>query len=130
MNYSTQGLKYNTHLIKNFKVTPNKTFTADVCDKIPKDMLIHFIRGYFDGDGSITKTTTITVSFVGTFVLLNKLSQFFKNNFDVKIKSKNDTPPIQKSKNILMIDLTYSNRSDTFIYNRLYKNYNELSKTI
>jgi hypothetical protein len=114
--------EFKNGLINNFGVTPNKTFTADIYDKIPKDMLNHFIRGYFDGDGSITKTTTITVSFVGTLVLLNKLGQFFKNNFDVKLKSKNDIPPIQKTKNVLIGSISYSGKNVIKIMENIYQN--------
>ena len=46
-------------------------------------MLRHFIRGYFDGDGSIYKVTqgdTYCVSFTGTQDFLTGISNFFRNN--------------------------------------------------
>jgi hypothetical protein len=117
--------EYKNGLINNFGITPNKTFTADISDKIPTDMLIHFIRGYFDGDGSITKTTTITVSFVGTEILLLKLTEYFKNKFNIILKSKNDTPPIQKSKNVLIGSVSYSGKNAIKIMNGFYNDLSE-----
>lgn len=34
-------------------VTPNKSLTLKFCDKVPKELLHHYIRGYIDGDGTI-----------------------------------------------------------------------------
>jgi hypothetical protein len=35
-------------------VTPRKTWTITPCNEIPENMLIHYWRGVFDGDGSIS----------------------------------------------------------------------------
>jgi hypothetical protein len=47
--------------------------------QIPKPLIIHFIRGYFDGDGSISlinnKTTTVTL--LGTFEFLKDIQKRF-----------------------------------------------------
>ena len=40
-------------LISNFNVVPNKSKILEFPIQIPFDMLKHYIRGYFDGDGSI-----------------------------------------------------------------------------
>lgn len=117
--------EFKNDLINNFGITPNKTLTADISNKIPMDMLIHFIRGYFDGDGSITKTTTISVSFVGTEVLLLKLTEYFKNKFNIILKSKNDTPPVQKSKNVLIGSVSYSGKNAIKIMDGFYDDLSE-----
>ena len=87
---------FKNDLIENFGVTPRKTYTCKLSDKIPKEMLPHFIRGYFDGDGSITKTTILSINFVGTSILMDNLRSFFKKELKISLKSKNETPPIQK----------------------------------
>lgn len=49
-------------------IKPNKTWNLDLYDvlsHIPKKYHIDFIRGYFDGDGSITKLTKNKISKVG-----------------------------------------------------------------
>lgn len=40
-------------LCDNFNITPNKSFTIQPPTKIPEHLISHYIRGYFDGDGSI-----------------------------------------------------------------------------
>lgn len=42
--------------LKKMGLTHDKTYTLDdkVMNYIPKDLIRHFLRGYFDGDGSIT----------------------------------------------------------------------------
>lgn len=83
--------------------TPNKSLSLKFPkDLIPKELIRHFIRGYFDGDGCISfsrgkkldkrngksyEYCSASVSFIGTedftSVLVNILSQhdiFFKNN--------------------------------------------------
>lgn len=46
---------------------------------VPKDLLSHFIRGYFDGDGCImtkeTSTTNLSTSIVGTSDMMNKIEE-------------------------------------------------------
>lgn len=132
--------EYKNGLINNFNVTPRKTSTCDLNDKIPNNMLKHFIRGYFDGDGSITKTTIITVSFVGTIMLLNKITQHFKTELEVSLKSKNDVPPIQKMNEIVgtvsysgkntikIMDYFYSDLSDNIYLSRKKNKYEQLKK--
>lgn len=39
--------------LKQYGMTPNKTYTLDKLPDIPKKLYRHFIRGYFDGDGTI-----------------------------------------------------------------------------
>jgi len=41
------------NIINNFNVVPNKTFNLAPPVDIPNNMLSHYIRGYFDGDGSV-----------------------------------------------------------------------------
>src|SRR3989304_8833054 len=45
---SKQLIKF---LKENYKLTTNKTFSTKFPDFIPDDLIHHFIRGYFDGDG-------------------------------------------------------------------------------
>lgn len=58
---------------------------------IPRKLLKHFIRGYFDGDGSITfnKPNTIKIRIVGANKqFIWSLAQIFKNEFDIPINHK------------------------------------------
>jgi len=50
-------------------------------DQVPNDYIWHFIRGYFDGDGSVNIINKyITCSFTSTESFLNKLSEIFLEN--------------------------------------------------
>lgn len=42
------------NLNDNFNITPNKCFTLRPPDNIPEELIKHYIRGYFDGDGWIS----------------------------------------------------------------------------
>lgn len=60
---------------------PNET-------QVPSELKKHFIRGYFDGDGSIVslKNNKYSMSFVGTYSMLESLSEFF--NVPCKIRKR------------------------------------------
>jgi hypothetical protein len=68
---------FNKHLVKDLVdkgCVPNKSLTLifPSYDIVPKNLMHHFIRGYFDGDGSIylpkviNKKQQASISFVGT----------------------------------------------------------------
>lgn len=47
------SVKIVKDLNDNFNITPAKSFTIQPPDKIPEEMIKHYIRGYFDGDGTL-----------------------------------------------------------------------------
>ena len=55
-------------------------------DKIPYELIRHFIRGYMDGDGSVGKTRRecngheFNVSFIGTDDMLNSILDYLLEN--------------------------------------------------
>ncbi|NDB57314.1 hypothetical protein EB001_02510 [bacterium] len=55
----------------NFNIVPNKTDKLKFPSHIPRKWLIHYLRGYFDGDGSICESfsnkNSITASLYVTF---------------------------------------------------------------
>lgn len=132
--------EFKKDLFDNFGITPRKTFTCDIVDKIPKNKLNHFIRGYFDGDGSISKTTMITINFVGTANVLTKMGWLFREKLGVEIQSKNDIPPIQYCNDIVgsihyygenvikILDYLYLGKSSNCHLTRKLKKYKQLKK--
>ena len=85
-----------------------------------KDKFVsHFIRGYFDGDGSIGKYGgRLKFSLLGTKELLVWILNFFKN------KGMKTTPKISKKKNIHSIQV--NSKSDIeLIENILYTSSND-----
>lgn len=56
-------------------ITPNKSLTAHV-PQIPDSLFWHFLRGYFDGDGSVSAREGLRTRFVsGSVELLSEIAQ-------------------------------------------------------
>ena len=108
--------------LNNIGITPNKSLTLDIdFTKIPTNFHKDFLRGYFDGDGSLNvyyrKKDEWELSLIGTEKFLNEILKIFKkernlyscgNNFRFSFKSKKD---IQDIINFIYKDSTiYLNR--------------------
>lgn len=71
--------------LKRLGCVPNKSLilTFPNENQVPDYLIRHFIRGYFDGDGSIFTPTAYpnarTISFVGTQSFLSSLIKIFQN---------------------------------------------------
>jgi hypothetical protein len=78
--------------IKNYIITNNKTFDLKWVKNIDEKFLKCFIRGYFDGDGSLSfniEKGNYSASFVGTRLFLEGLLSFYRaenNTNDGSIK--------------------------------------------
>lgn len=73
------------------------TFPAD--DQVPKDLIPHFIRGYFDGDGCITSSkSNIKWSILGTSNFLSSIQDIMVEKLQLN-KTK-----IYKAKNIYSLE--------------------------
>lgn len=82
-------------LLNKYKITKNKTHDYDFIfdfNLIPKELIRHFIRGFFDGDGSVsfykTKNTIyFNFSFIFTSLKFSEqISEIFENLFNIKSK--------------------------------------------
>lgn len=120
------------NLINNFEIlVKNKSTKEFISSKIPKYMLPHFIRGYFDGDGSIYKKNKIDtpgVTIVGSKKICEQLKEYFNmgsvtldsnNLYRYNIYKKLD---IKKFREIIYNDSTESTR-----LSRKYEKFNEFS---
>lgn len=80
--------------LHRFGLTERKSLTLEMPEWLKTHPLNnHFIRGYFDGDGCITKCKSKTVyskqlEFYGTESFLNAVHEIIKANVDSPIKSK------------------------------------------
>lgn len=64
----------------NFGIIPNKTGKEEFL-KLPEELMPHFIRGFFDGDGSVWKSNNLThVSFTGNKKFLTELMEYLYKN--------------------------------------------------
>jgi hypothetical protein len=101
--------------LKELGILPNKTkigLNIDI-DKIPEDFFYDFIRGHFDGDGSVyhKKKKLVTKITCSDITFLQKIQ-----------KRINLQSSIQSSKNKTYHDLIYCNKSSIILRERLYKN--------
>ncbi len=101
-------------------------------DKLPRHLLKHFVRGYFDGDGSLTKqryegkvidTQHYTVKIVSNKIFCQQLKDFFELHelTDYKKQTKN----IYKKKDSYIYTFESGGNHRVYhIYNKFYKDAN------
>jgi len=68
---------------------PNKSLilTFPTEEQVPLELQKHFIRGYFDGDGYLSKPPKgLTISLLGTNEFLNSILPYLFNNLDINKK--------------------------------------------
>lgn len=91
--------KHISNKINELGCTKAKTFTTTFPTEkqVPFKLQRHFIRGYFDGDGSISKGKQIEMSMTGTEEILISIQGimmqelgFKKTKFDKRYKEKDD----------------------------------------
>lgn len=126
----------NKHLwetLNNYGCTPRKSLTLKFPDESifkSRDLIRHFIRGYFDGDGCFTRHIHHTIvfpaiSFLGTKDFLDKILEYSK----IEANYRNDkcyteftwTLEYHKEPGIELINYLYNNC--TIYLDRKYKLY-------
>lgn len=125
INYSkinVNGKWFADDLEKNFNIIPNKTHNT-IFPKIPEEFIPEFIRGYFDGDGCLTKSgaygTIDEVSLLGTSDFLKKIQEYFyEKGLRVKNNNKNGYGKLTLSRNIYK--MSYSGKNAHKFLNIIY----------
>lgn len=128
--FSVSELRFTSKQIKadlaKYNIIPNKTFIYTFPKNLKREYWIDFIRGYFDGDGSVfishehhwrnqTLTNVIHWRFIGTLDMLENIKK--QINIPIgKISRKKDS-----CKNTYELAYKRTKWSKTF-YNYLYKN--------
>ena len=102
--------------LNNLGCVPNKSLILKFPTNIPNDLVHHFIRGYFDGDGTVgiynlkgSIWKRLTCGFCGTKEFLT----------DLNIKSGMKIKTLKKQKNIFR--LTFSVEDSNELYKYMYK---------
>lgn len=111
-------------LKKNYGITSNKTFNC-VFPDIPKKYIWHFIRGIFDGDGSVYGKYSPCISFIGNKSIIKSIRDLLHNSLELEIQSSNDKAPLYKTKNTKIKQFAYSGENARKIIKWLYKDSNE-----
>ena len=71
--------------LTNLGIVQGKSLILKPPTKIPKELIRHFVRGYFDGDGSIwfdKNANSYRCQIVTTF----EMGEFFQNFFEINVK--------------------------------------------
>ena len=98
------------------------TLKFPTLEQVPKEMQRHFIRGYFDGDGSISGKKQKQFSIVGTIDFLTELQEILIKELGFS-KTKLDNRHENKSHQIRSLRYCGKNRCIEFSI-WLYKNSN------
>jgi len=125
--------------LKRWGCVPCKTFVLNF-PKVPKHLINHFVRGYFDGDGSLTfgerkktKYCDVYFSIVSTYQMLTAIGSninllgvnWYINKRHKERKNNNYTLRVHGKKQIRKVcDWLYSNA--TIFLNRKFEAYQRL----
>lgn len=108
---------------------PNKSLVLSSIPDIPDELVSHFIRGYFDGDGSIHKANIKQwrVSFTGTYLFLKDIQKRLRVNTKIA-KGSNRAKDFNfqisgKYQLKRVLDYLYLNSSENNRLNRKYEHY-------
>ena len=91
-------------------------------EQVPKHLIHHFIRGYFDGDGCITSYKhqgydKYKTSFVGTYQFLQSINNIIYENYNIKISKL-----YKRRESHEVYSLEYgSNKRSKILYDFMYK---------
>lgn len=96
--YGKEYFSYRCY-ITNKKITENlinlecnwsKTYDVEFPDFIPEELMPHFIRGFFDGDGCVSNSTQAIVNFTGASPqFLLSLQKFVNEKLGMRINKLN-----------------------------------------
>ena len=148
INFSKKRKAYDIKILSNiicmdlqqYNIVPRKSLVLEFPDNIREDLLRHFIRGYFDGDGSIAfcknkkgviSIGSIQVSIIGTVMFLNTLNNILEDELQFKEKVVdlgNRYKPVTKTIFFSSIDhtkkfLDFIYKDSTIYLDRKYERY-------
>lgn len=97
---------------------PVKSFAIRMPTTIPKDLMRHFLRGLFDGDGCIHLYNSPYTSATSNVEFLKELQSYLKNNLGIITDVGSD-----KNGNPLIGDICFHRNGHKYLFlNYLYKN--------
>ena len=112
-------LFFSIHMCKTLEkigMIKNKSLSLEFPD-IPKELYSHFIRGYFDGDGSISKTSG-SFSIISTYNFVKRVKEILDEELNLNYGIISES----RNKNGITHDLDYHRKAESYIiYKWLYK---------
>lgn len=107
-------------VFSEYGVVPNKTYSLDFKPpyKLEKQFWIDYIRGFFDGDGCVKKTTSLTFELNSiNKIFLEAIQKYLYENYNIET---NITTSGTKGRNIEMYRLYCYGDNAKAIFNILY----------
>ena len=126
--FSIKDKQLHQDLIK-WGCIPQKSLLINKIPNIPRDYVSHFLRGYFDGDGSLhylRGTNNYRISFVGTKDFLNDIQKELQTNVSLQsnIAGKAYVLQIAGRRQIeRILKYLYNNSKENNRLNRKYQKY-------
>ena len=126
--FSIKDKQLHQDLIK-WGCIPQKSLLINKIPNIPRDYVSHFLRGYFDGDGSLhylQSTNNYRISFIGTKDFLNDIQKELQTNVSLQsnIAGKAYVLQISGRKQIeRILNYLYNNSKENNRLNRKYQKY-------
>ncbi len=142
IRYESSNKSYSMHLVSTkmfddlnkLGCVQRKSLILDWPKGVPDNLMRHFIRGYFDGDGCLSiihnPHKSYSVSFVSSEIFLNKLRFFLNKELKVTLKNVSKINPDKKYGTInfskysdMRIILDYLYKDSNIYLNRKYSRY-------
>lgn len=108
----------------NYGIHPNKTVNLEALPSIDDEYMRHYIRGFFDGDGTVYLNSNYSeprpiFGFYGTFDFLDNLQEYLISKLNINRRK------ITKQKDANVCFVTYSTKSNIVdFYNYIYEGAN------
>lgn len=83
--------------LRKYGVYENKTFTTELCYGVPENLFRHYIRGIFDGDGTVhitKKRNQFRFGFYGTHKILEQIQVYLNQQAGITINSIYNKPTV------------------------------------
>lgn len=132
--FSIKDKQLHNDLIK-WGCVPQKSLKLKKIPNIPRDYISHFIRGFFDGDGSIhylKGTDNYRISFTnGSSDFLNDIQKELSTNISLGKENNKNTYQLQiagKHQVMRILDYLYKDSNENIRLNRKYNTYLKCSE--
>lgn len=110
--------KEMAHDLSKYGLHERKTFEAELTNLVPKELYTHYIRGIFDGDGTVyirSKTNQLVFGFYGTHKLVSQVKQYLIEQIGIRDNSIYDKDTVSF--------VTFTRKQDVInFYNLIYSN--------
>ena len=106
------------HDLMDKGIFPQKTFDTELNYNIPQELFRHYIRGIFDGDGTVfVSKDKLRFGFYGTHKLVSQVQDWLNEQIDISMNKVFDKPTVSF--------VVYQKKNDVLnFYNLIYQDAN------